>query len=997
MLRSSAILACILSVLATLVACSGSDDSNNVLPSCVDVIQGPYNPPPRQYPTMEALCNADAGTPLPTWLYPPNSFPDGEEVYTQQIQDFVRARRYDTELSWIHDFEWRLTGPYQGCPPEGMNTHPGGVRIFYSPEVIAWMCGGREGDLPEGAMVVKEQQPFATLGVDGQGLAWLPQQQFEPGPTSWTIMVRGSGVSHDDWFWAFISKDPDTSNPPLYGRSAVSNLDFFSNLSLLEEQDPSRYPTGDQTSTKEGSIAFRQYQFGNYCINCHASAISGSTYSSMSNIVGPVQRYTYTAEAAELLGDTPHPGREIDLTLHDYPAPLLAPTSEFLSTFPQFDEDGAGIPFADVLATRFPAQSYDHALSTPGDNAEQFLSSDQCIGCHDATEGPTGPPNMALEDPNLDLSINLSPYAEWSVSPMGLAGRDPIFLAQLETEVNLEPALGDCIEDLCMNCHAAMGKRQLALDHPSDTTACPELLDPTLNPASFMTTELFTREYLREWNADAPIPGEPPANKYGGLGRDGISCTLCHHVDDPNLGQPSTYTGTFEVGPADEIYGPYTDVKEKPMQNGLGITPQHGDQISTSALCGSCHAISLPIYDNTGAFRAFGFEQTTYLEQQNSDFKDTSCQSCHMTETYHQTELDFAIANIEDSTYPVVDNRLPDSDITLPERSPYSRHTLYGLNLFLNEMFQQFPILLGFRQIDYMNPDTRPALFTARETVLDVAENSTGQIQVERTEFMGDVLEVEVLVSSQTGHKLPSGVGFRRLFVELLVLDASGDESNPIWASGRTNDVGVILQGTTDTPLVTEFFENSACANNLQNLNGQCYQPHYQIITADDQVQIYEELVVNNDDATGVFTDSFVHRVETIKDNRVLPMGFDITTAIPDTLPDPLTLMDPDYSMPASGVSGLDHITYQITLTPEQAANVASVQVSLHYQAIPPHYLAARFDNAVAGEEKEDTMRLYYLTSRLNTAAQDDAGGAYLDQWKMQIGIDDMVGVPFMR
>ena len=31
--------------------------------------------------------------------------------------------------------------------------------------------------------------------------------------------------------------------------------------------------------------------------------------------------------------------------------------------------------------------------------------------------------------------VNVSPYTEWRWSPMGLAGRDPIFFAQLESEL----------------------------------------------------------------------------------------------------------------------------------------------------------------------------------------------------------------------------------------------------------------------------------------------------------------------------------------------------------------------------------------------------------------------------------------------------------------------------------------------------------------------------------------------------------------------------------
>ena len=31
-------------------------------------------------------------------------------------------------------------------------------------------------------------------------------------------------------------------------------------------------------------------------------------------------------------------------------------------------------------------------------------------------------------------TVNISPYGEWRASPMGLAGRDPVFYAQLESE-----------------------------------------------------------------------------------------------------------------------------------------------------------------------------------------------------------------------------------------------------------------------------------------------------------------------------------------------------------------------------------------------------------------------------------------------------------------------------------------------------------------------------------------------------------------------------------
>ena len=93
-----------------------------------------------------------------------------------------------------------------------------------------------------------------------------------------------------------------------------------------------------------------------------------------------------------------------------------------------------------------------------------------------------------------------------------------------------------------------------------------------------------------------------------------------------------------------------------------------------------------------------------------------------------------------------------------------------------------------------------------------------------------------------------------------------------IWASGRTNGVGVIVD-ETGTPLPSEFMtvlNPEACAAE-PNQCEQAYEPHYQVITAQNQVQIYQELVKNPENR---FTTSFVAQATTIKDNRLLPKGW---------------------------------------------------------------------------------------------------------------------------
>jgi hypothetical protein len=47
---------------------------------------------------------------------------------------------------------------------------------------------------------------------------------------------------------------------------------------------------------------------------------------------------------------------------------------------------------------------------------------------------------------------------------MGLAGRDPIFHAQLESEKALRPSQTGFLDNTCYRCHGVMGQRQVELD-----------------------------------------------------------------------------------------------------------------------------------------------------------------------------------------------------------------------------------------------------------------------------------------------------------------------------------------------------------------------------------------------------------------------------------------------------------------------------------------------------------------------------------------------------
>jgi len=931
------------------------------------------------------------GLPAPAALQvpPPEADLAAKNRFDVAYQDFLRSRAYATVLGWQHDQTWRLTGPYIGPIGSGRSfgVHPA-VRIYYSPEMIDWLCSDRAGMIPDGAMLIKEMHPIdASLNIT-LDMNQCMDIQADVSPTSWTIMIKASPASWDGWYWGNYTAalQPPVAasqkgNPPIFDRSAITSRDFYAGSRLPPtEPNPLWYPTGYvfESPTKIPDIVFPFSEYGNYCLNCHASAGEGLTFASLENVLSPGFRYKHFGPSEALTSPQEQPSTAAYVS--PFRRPLPQPTQQFLDLYNQLD----GVPFAEAWRGRLPAETYDHIVPAASGPA-QFLTSDQCISCHDATFSNDAVPNMIFEDKKPDGStqrINLSPYGEWRASPMGLAGRDPIFFAQLQSETNNLPAHTTCLENTCLHCHGVMGQRQLAIDTAGQDDQGCKALFALAPPPEVPFGKPFGRDIVSQW----PGSRTRAQQQYGALARDGISCTVCHHIAATALDQERSYTGNFVTGPAHELYGPYenTTIVPKPMEQALGITPLVADQITSSNLCASCHNILLPVFDNAGNLVRASYEQTTHLEWVNSDFARQahfrSCQDCHMPTQFKGQALSFQIANIESSAFAPTTNRLPPAEITLTERERYPRHSLHGLNVFLNEMFQQFPLILGARQIDYMTGTaTVPALITGRNSMLDMAKDDTATVDIPVLEKTADgKLRAVVLVTNKVGHYLPSGVGFRRVFLEFLVRDAAG---NLLWASGRTNALGAILYGTTDQVLPSE---------QPVQFPGVPFQPHYQRIERGDQVQIYQELV---EDSAGNLTTSFVRRFKEVKDNRIRPKGFD--PAVFAKSPSPFirelaelhgeVRFDPYYFDPQ--LTGADQIEYVIPLDTQTLTRVAEVQVSLYSQSIPPFYLQERFRDAHRGPGKNnDIQRLYHLTSHLDVnAVTDDQGQPVLHGWKLLI------------
>lgn len=979
------------------------------------------SPPPPSPEAIKTWCEDHPKRGYPAHFpSPPSEISDlaAKNRFDFTLRAFLRGRTYRT-LGWISDRDWRLTGPYVGDFPNGKSygVHPA-VRIWYSPKVVDWLCSGRKGELKNGVMIVKEMHPIKTndLDIDPNAQCMVirkPADAIEP--TSWSVMYKQDGTTHDSWYWANPTASGD-GNPPILTSSAVTDPTFFGHNPKHPARNPCWYPTGDlftntdceqpdkPASPKLADVVTPYSLYGAYCMNCHASAEKELTFASLDNVLTSGLLYRHFGEPASKMTATGmlgmlnlrNPGfddrggaehgeahntsagfaklRQAQRDAWAFSQPLPEPAARFVASFGKLGP----IDFSSAWRFHLPAETFDHR-STTADKADLFLTSDQCQGCHDATVSNDSTPNMLIDDPETGNPVNVSMYSEWRASPMGLAGRDPIFFSQLQSETNRLPKLTACVENTCLHCHGVMGQRQFAMDTQKADAPCKNLF-AVAPPPQVPFGDPFRLDMVTRYQTADDQRG------YGNLARDGISCLVCHRIDTTALGKDSSFTGNWVAGPSDKIFGPFDNVAVDPMKNAIGNTPTPGNQIKNSDLCSTCHNILLPVLDNDGKphpVKVPGggtvtstYEQTTHLEWTNSVFARgatfRSCQDCHMPGHYKSLSLaGTQIANIESDAFAPTTHRLPDDAITLTPRENYLRHSLHGLNVFLNEMFQQFPMLLGLRQIDYMGASTtQPALITGAESMLRMARHESADIAIRGIHRAGDELVVNVLVTNKTGHYLPSGVGFRRLFIEFDAEDANG---GLIWASGRTDSLGFLLDGVSDRRLPTE--------NGVAQRD---YQPHYQDITKGNQVQIYQELIK---DSAGYLTTSFLRRVHPVKDNRLRPRGFDPKVFLNSSSPyirllgevEGEAAHDPYYTDPTR--TGADEVRYDIHLSPADIARIVRVRATLYSQSIPPYYLQQRFTDATAGPaHKNEIQRLYYLTSHLNTGQ-----GVPIENWKLPL------------
>lgn len=418
--------------------------------------------------------------------------------------------------------------------------------------------------------------------------------------------------------------------------------------------------------------------------------------------------------------------------------------------------------------------------------------------------------------------------------------------------------------------------RREGFDHPSVATeiehecsVCHMPMAHTEEEAEGRKGEIFS--HLPVGQADAPLDL---------LAQDGVSCTACHQIEDVNLGAPRSFTGGFVVDtamPWDQrvIFGPY-DIQPgnvRIMHSASAFQQQQAQHLRRSELCATCHTLYTKARGPDGKGVGILPEQVPFLEWRHSRYRDTqTCQSCHM---------------------PVVEGPMAISSVGGPPREHVSRHTFQGGNFLLLRMLNRYRAELGVTPL----PQELDASIQRTEALLR-GKTATVTLACERP-AAGEV-QLVVALESLTGHKFPSAYPSRRAWLHVTARTSSGQV---VFESGALRKDGSIVGNANDE-------------------DPHQFERHYDELTRPDQVQIYESIMATPDDQV---TTGLLSATHYIKDNRLLPHGFDKMTAEPDIAVHGDAATDGDFTDRG------DHVTYSVPVT---GSGPFRVEAELLYQPI---------------------------------------------------------------
>jgi hypothetical protein len=424
--------------------------------------------------------------------------------------------------------------------------------------------------------------------------------------------------------------------------------------------------------------------------------------------------------------------------------------------------------------------------------------------------------------------------------------------------------------------HAAV--RRETIDHPSaaseieeECSICHMPMSRTKARAAGQPSRIF-----------AHLPIGAGSSEDDRLAADGVSCTVCHQIGPERLGTPESFTGGFVISPPTSegerrMFGPF-DVdagRTGLMRSATGMTPAEAPHIRESELCATCHTLITHALGPQGQVVGELPEQVPYLEWRHSAFvaEKRSCQSCHMPPVAAPTRI---------------------SSVLGEEREGLGRHTFLGGNFFMLRMLNRYRAELGVEALPQ-------ELDAAAHATIAQLQQDTAAVSVASVGREGGRLAVEVGVRNLTGHKLPTGYPSRRAWLHFTVRDR---ENQLVFNSGEVAPSGLIRGNDNDADAAR-------------------FEPHYTEIRGEDQVQIYEPMMRDPD---GNVTTGLLRASAYVKDNRLLPRGFDKATAPPDVAVLGAAREDSDFNDEG------DRVRYSIDTAGR--AGPFRIDVELRYQPI---------------------------------------------------------------
>lgn len=461
------------------------------------------------------------------------------------------------------------------------------------------------------------------------------------------------------------------------------------------------------------------------------------------------------------------------------------------------------------------------------------------------------------------------PYTLWSGSLMAHAGRDPVFLAALRVANNDAGEGGET----CLRCHVPQGWIQ-GHSTPTDGSA--------LEPTDF----------------------------------ESVSCSMCHRMVDPvytpgqspavdqkiltGLGQLpfNPHSANYVIDPEDRRRGPF-DLNA----DWGGSFPFHAYEQSPyhreSAMCGTCHDVSLPHYSKqpNGTYAPNAWDTPAPSDDKYTQFPEQRTYSEWTASLFAQGQVDLnhrfggdrpTVSSCQDCHMPTMAGQ--GCAFNPPVRPDYPMHTFPGSNTWImraiNALYFQSETNLTDERVD--EAIARNVAFLQAASDLELAHN-------------GNNLMVRII--NFTGHKLPTGyVEGRRIWVNVKFLNAA----NQVIAERGHYDNDTAVLNEADTKVYQRFHGIDPTVSGLTGVPaGQSFH-----------------LVLNN---------------VVISDNRIPPMGFTNTAAdavqsgaIGHTYADGQYWDDTTYAIPAGS---------------------RKAQVTVYYQTSSKQYMEFLRDNANAGED----------------------------------------------